>query len=297
VYPPQFEYLCPDDLESALELLQEHGEEAKVLAGGQSLIPMMKLRFAGPRFLIDINHVAELKGFEVRDDAVVFGALCRYAEIEESSEIAENLPILKDAAAVTADVQVRNRGTIGGSLVHSDPAGDWAPPLLALDARATVRGPKGERSMSVEELFQDAYTPDLRPNELLIRITVSLKNPATTGAYLKFEKRAGDFATASVGAQLRLDEEGRCQDVRVALGALATTAVRARETETILTGRQPTQAVIEKATRAIQDAIDPFEDVRGSVAYKRHLAEVVFDKALSTALARAKGEEVRVPHL
>jgi carbon-monoxide dehydrogenase medium subunit len=288
VYPPPFEYLCPDDLESALELLQEHGDEAKVLAGGQSLIPMMKLRLAGPRFLIDINHVAELQGFDVRDDAVLFGALCRYAEIEASSKVAEKLPILKDAAAVTADVQVRNRGTIGGSLVHSDPAGDWAPPLLVLDARATVRGPNGERSMPVEKLFQDAYTPDLSPNELLIRISVPLKNPATTGAYLKFEKRAGDFATASVGAQLRLDDEGRCQDVRVALGALAATAVRARETETILTGRQPTQALIAKAAKAIQGAIDPFEDIRGSVAYKRHLAEVVFEQALQRALARGQ---------
>ena len=297
MYPPEFEYFCPKDLESAVGLLSRYGGEAKVLAGGQSLIPLLKLRLAGPRFLVDINRIASLAGFEERDDSIVFGALCRYAEIEASSMLAEKLPILTDAAALTADVQVRNRGTMAGSLAHADPAGDWAPPLLALEAQVTVRGPKGERTLSVEDFVQDAYTPDLNPDELLTHITVPLPDPPAAGAYLKFERRAGDFAVASAGVQLRLDGQGRCQDVRIGIGALGPTAVRPRRAEETLTGQEPDPDRIAKAAEAIQRDIDPFEDLRGSVAYKRNLAGVVFEKAFSVALARARGERVSLPHL
>lgn len=295
--PPPFDYACPEDLETALALLKEHADRAKVLAGGQSLLPMMKLRLAAPAVIVDVNRVEELRGLEEREGAVHFGALCRYAQIEASSLVAAKLPILADAAAVTADVAVRSRGTIGGSLVHADPAGDWAPPLLALEATVTLRGPEGERRLTVEELFQDAYSPDVKPEELLTGVTVPWKEPAATGAYLKFEKRAGDFAVASVAVQLRLDGGGRCEDVRIALGALGATALRARAAEALLMGATPTAAVVERAARAIQGDIDPFEDTRGSVAYKRHLAEVVFKKALEVALARARGERAPVPHL
>jgi aerobic carbon-monoxide dehydrogenase medium subunit len=297
VYPPQFEYFSPQDLESAVALLSEHREEAKVLAGGQSLIPLLKLRLSGPRVLVDINRIASLVGFEDKGDSIVFGALCRYAEIESSSVLAEKLPILTDAASLTADVQVRNRGTMAGSLAHADPAGDWAPALLALEATVTVRGAKGERILSVEDFLKDAYTPDLNPDELLTHVTVPLPDPRASGAYLKFEKRAGDFAVASAGVQLRLDGQGRCEDVRIGVGALAATAVRSRKAEEALTGHEPDPDRIAKAAEALQGDIDPFEDIRGSVAYKRNLASVVLEKACSVALARARGERVSLPHL
>ena len=297
MYPPEFEYFCPPDVETAIGLLSRHGDEAKVLAGGQSLLPLLKLRLTGPRVLVDINRIASLTGFEEKEDSIVFGALCRYAEIETSSLLAEKLPILTDAAALTADVQVRNRGTMAGSLAHADPAGDWAPALFALEATVTIRGPRGERTLSVEDFFQDAYTPDLSPDELLTHVTVPLPKPPAFGAYLKFERRAGDFAVASAGVQLRLDNRGACQDVRIGLGALGPTAVRARKAEQTLNGLEPSPDRIVEATAAIQEDIHPFEDIRGSVEYKRHLAGVVFEKALSVALGRSRGERVTLPHL
>lgn len=297
MYPPEFEYFCPEDLESAIALLSEHGEDAKVLAGGQSLLPLLKLRLTAPRVLVDINRISSLNGFREEGKAIVFGALCRYAEIEASDTLAERLPILSDAASLTADVQVRNRGTMAGSLVHADPAGDWAPALIALDATVTVHGPQGQRTLSVEEFVQDAYTPDLNPDELLTHVTVPLSAPSSSGAYLKFERRAGDFAVASAGIRLRLDERGLCQDVRLGLGALGATAVRPRRAEEILTGHEPEPERIAQAAEVIQDAIDPFEDIRGSVAYKRNLARVVFERAFAVALARARGERVSLPRL
>jgi len=297
VYPPEFEYFSPKDLESAIALLSEHGEDAKVLAGGQSLLPLLKLRLTAPRVLVDINRISSLNGFREEGKAIVFGALCRYAEIEASGMLAEKLPILTDAASLTADVQVRNRGTMAGSLVHADPAGDWAPALIALDATVTVRGPKGERMLAVEEFVQDPYTPDLHPDELLTHVTVPLPAPSSAGAYLKFEKRAGDFAVASAGVQLRLDDGGRCQDVRIGVGALGPTALRPRKAEQTLTGHEPSPERIAQAVEAIQEDISPFEDIRGSVEYKRNLAGVVFEKAFSVALARVRRERVALPHL
>lgn len=246
---------------------------------------------------MDINRIASLTGFQEKDDSIVFGALCRYAEIEASSLLAEKLPILTDAAALTADVQVRNRGTMAGSLAHADPAGDWAPPLLALEARVTVRGPKGDRTVLVENFIKDAYTPDLNPDELLTHITVRLPDPSVSGAYLKFERRAGDFAVASAAVQLHLDSQGRCQDVRIGVGALGPTAVRPRRAEEALAGHEPSSDRIARAAEAIQEYISPFEDIRGSVEYKRHLAGVVFEKAFSVAVARASGERVPLPRL
>jgi carbon-monoxide dehydrogenase medium subunit len=292
VYPAEFEYFAPATLDHALRLLAQHGDEAKVLAGGQSLLPMMKLRIASPRVLIDVNGIASLAGIRREDDRVVFGALCRHAEVAAAPIVREQLPLMIDAASLTADLQVRNRGTVGGSLAHADPAGDWPAALLALDARLTIAGLQGTRTVGLADFLVDAYTTQLGADEILTGITVPLPAPPAGGAYVKFEKRAGDFAVASVGVQLAIDDQGRCRTAAVSLGALGATPLRAGAAEAVLQGEAPSPAVAAKAETLVRQAAQPFEDTRGSVEYKRHLAGVLFRRALSVALRRARGESV-----
>ncbi|HEY6361426.1 MAG TPA: FAD binding domain-containing protein, partial [Vicinamibacterales bacterium] len=215
MYPAEFEYFVPTTVDEALELLTRYGEDAKILAGGQSLIPMMKLRIACPRFLIDVNRIASLSGFRRDGDRLVVGALCRHAEIAASPLVREHLPLMTDAANLTADVQVRNRGTLAGSLAHADPAGDWPAALLALDTAVTITGMTGSRTVPLGEFIVDAYTTLLGSGEMLTAISIPFPRPPCGGAYVKFEKRAGDFAVASAGVQLEMDEAGTLRRVAV----------------------------------------------------------------------------------
>ena len=287
MYPAPFEYFAPGTVEEALELLARYGDDAKVLAGGQSLIPMMKLRIAAPRFLIDVNRISSLTGIREVGGRLVLGAMCRHAEIASSPLIRHRLPLMTDAADVTADVQVRNRGTVGGSLAHADPAGDWPAALLALDADVTVVGPRGSRSMPIRTFIVDAYSTELGPDELLIEIAVPFPTKPCGGAYIKFEKRAGDFAAASVGVQLQLANDARTERYAISLGAVGPTPIRAHAAETLLHGEAPSADLLGKAQRLVEDAAQPFADTRGSVDYKRHLAGVLFRRAFDKALERA----------
>ena len=297
MYPPEFEYFAPRTVDEVLELLTRYGEEAKILAGGQSLIPMMKLRIASPRYLIDVNGINSLTGFKQSGDRLVCGALCRHAEIAESALVRENLPIMLDAANVTADVQVRNRGTLGGSLAHADPAGDWPAALLALDTEVTITGRAGARTVRLDEFIVDAYTTQMGPDEMLTEVSIPFSRRPCGGAYVKFERRAGDFAVASIGVQLEVDEEARCRKVAVSLGALGAVPTRARRAEEILQGEAASPDLLRAAERLVRDAAQPFEDTRGSVDYKRHLAGVLFRRAFTAALDRACGKEVKTLHI
>ena len=297
MYPAEFEYFAPATVDEALELLTRYGEDAKILAGGQSLIPMMKLRIASPRFLIDVNGIASLTGFRRDGDRLVIGALCRHAEIAASPLVREHLPIMTDAANLTADVQVRNRGTVGGSLAHADPAGDWPAALLALDTTVTITGVAGSRTVPLSEFIVDAYTTQLGPGEMLTEVAIPFSRRPCGGAYVKFEKRAGDFAVASVGIQLEMEEGGGLRHVAVSLGAVGAAPTRARAAEDALRGTAAPPDAIDEAERLVRDAAQPFDDTRGSVEYKRHLVGVLFRRALAAALDRARGKEVVSLHL
>lgn len=286
MYPAAFEYFCPRTIEDALDLLQRHGDEAKILAGGQSLLPMMKLRIASPRYLIDVNRVDGLSGLRREGDRLVIGALCRHADIAASPIVREHLPIMLDAANQTADVQVRNRGTVAGSLAHADPAGDWPAALMALDTTVTVAGRGGSRAMPLADFIVDAYTTQLGPGEMITEVSVGIPPRPGGGAYLKFEKRAGDFAVASVGVQLALDG-ARVRSAAISLGAVGATPIRVPQAETLLTGKVLASGrVVEKAEELVREAANPFADTRGSVEYKRHLAGVLFRRAFGKATAR-----------
>ncbi len=257
---------------------------------------MMKLRIASPRYLIDVNRVSSLTGFRYSGDGFVFGALCRHAEIAKSPLVREHLPIMADAANVTADVQVRNRGTLGGSLAHADPAGDWPTALLALDTEVTITGLQGVRRVPLTEFIVDAYTTQLGSAEMVTEVSVPCSRRPCGGAYVKFERRAGDFAVASVAVQLELAEGERCGKVAVSLGALGAAPRRARAAEELLHGKAPTADLLGEAERLLRDEAQPFEDARGTVDYKRHLAGVLFRRAFTAAVDRARGHEVKTLH-
>lgn len=301
MYPAEFEYFSPETVDEALSLLVRHGDDAKILAGGQSLLPMMKLRIASPRYMVDLNGIAALAGLKRVGDRLVMGALCRHADIAASSLVRDRLPIMWDAANLTADVQVRNRGTVAGSLAHADPAGDWPAALLALETTVTIAGPDGVRVTPLREFIVDAYTTQLGANEIVTKVSVAIPPEPSGGAYVKFERRAGDFAVASVGVQIELDDREHCRSTAITLGALGPTPMRVPSAEALLAGQNvegaPSEELLAQAERLAREAADPFADTRGSIAYKRHLAGVLFRRACAVALERARGRDVATLHL
>jgi carbon-monoxide dehydrogenase medium subunit len=288
VYPAAFEYFAPRTVSEALDLLARHGDDAKILAGGQSLLPMMKLRIASPRYLVDVNRIEGLSGLRRDGDRLVIGALCRHAEILSSPIVREHLPIMIDAASQTADVQVRNRGTVAGSIAHADPAGDWPAALMALDTTVTIAGPGGSRTTPLADFIVDAYTTQLGPGEMITSLSVAIPPRESAGAYNKFEKRAGDFAVASVGVQLTGGGPAGFQAAAISLGAVGAKPIRVPAAEARLTGSALTADLIGAATPLIREAAEPFADTRGSEEYKRHLVGVLFERTVSVALGRAR---------
>jgi len=228
MFPPRFDYLRAESLAEVLDLLARHGSEGKILAGGQSVIPLMKLRMASPAVLIDINRVRELEGISADDGGEVqIGALTRHQHME-NRKWSSALAVLRDAARVIGDPQVRNLGTVGGALAEVDPAGDWGPVMLALGARVRAVNAKGERPFAIDELFVDAYTTCLAEDELLREVLIPPLAEGTGSAYLKMERKAGDFAIASAAVRIQRSPEGRCQDVGIGLGGVGLVPLRAR---------------------------------------------------------------------
>ena len=289
----EFEYTAPATLQEALTLIAEG--DRKVMAGGMSLIPLMKLRLAAPQHLVDLNFAPGLSYIDSAGSQLRLGAMTRHAELEVSAE-ARRIPILHDCAAGIADVQVRNRGTLGGSLAEADPTGDWAPVLLALGAEVVCLGPQGQRVLTLASFIHDAFTTALTPGELVREVIVKTPAAKSGGAYLAFKACAPVYAAASAAVQLAL-EDGECSAAGIFLGAVALTPVHAAEAEAELVGRPLTGKSIAAAAEAAAAACDPPADLRGSKDFKRALIRALVTRAVETAHRRARGETVEVSHL
>ncbi len=286
--PAPFEYELARDLGHAIQLLTRSGGEAKLLAGGQSLIPLMKLRLAQPSLLIDINRITELAGVRETDGELRIGALTREADLETSALLRERYPILVHTSAVIADPLVRSLATIGGNLAHADPANDHPATMLALRASIVARGPKGERTIPIDQFFVDTFTTSLAADEVLTEIRVPRARPRTGGAYVKLERKVGDFAIVGVAAFLSLDEKGQVAMAGIGLTNVGPTAIRARQAEEALRGRAPDEKAIGQAAVAAAAAAQPTSDLRGPAEYKRDVVRVLTARALRRAVARAK---------
>jgi carbon-monoxide dehydrogenase medium subunit len=295
MYPRAFQYHRVASLKEAAEMLSQLGEDAKLLAGGQSLIPLMKLRFANPAHLVDLNFIPGTSFIKEDNAALHFGAMTRHAEIEASSAAAK-IPIIHDCAAGIADVQVRNRGTIGGSLAEADPSGDWAAVLMTLSTEVRCLGPRGERTIRFSDFIKDAYTTALEHNELVKEVIVKTPPKNSGGAYLAFKRSAPVYPTASAAVQITMDGDV-CQDAAIALGCVGLTAIKATEAERALRGSAITEKTLSAAMEAARTAADPQADMRGSVEYKRTLVGALVRRAIEIAVRRARGEQVEVSHI
>jgi aerobic carbon-monoxide dehydrogenase medium subunit len=295
VYAHPFSYHRAKSLAEASKLLQQLGEESRVLAGGQSLIPLMKMRLARPTALVDINFIDGLSGIQSRNGELRFGALARHTDLEMSEAVAA-IPILHDCAAGIADVQVRNQGTIGGSLAEADPSGDWGATLLALETSVQCTGPKGERSIKLEDFVKDAYTTVLGHDELVREITVKKAPRNSGGAYVAFKRSAPVYATASAAVQLTLDGKDICKEIRIILGCVGLTAIRAKRAEDELRGKKIDGKAIQRVADAAREAAEPQNDMRGSADYKRTLVAALVKRAIGIAARRARGERVEAGH-
>lgn len=287
--PDRFEYFVPKTVPEAVSLLQRYGGEAKVLAGGHSLIPLMKLRLAAPRYLVDINRIPGLAYIKEDGAFLRIGALTRYSDLEASDLVRARYPLLADAARVIADPLVRNMGTVGGSLAHADPAGDWGAAMLAVGAQLVATGPRGERTIAIDDFFIDTFTTPLGPDEILTEIRVPKPAPKSGGAYLKLERKVGDFAIVAVGAFLVLDGKDAVERVGIGLCNVGATSLRAKRAEEALRGKKPDDATIAKAAQAAAEESKPATDLRGPAEYKRDMVRVLTTRALRQAAQRAKG--------
>jgi aerobic carbon-monoxide dehydrogenase medium subunit len=285
--PPSFEYLRPETVPEAVAMLQEHGDEAKILSGGQSLIPMMKLRLARPGVLIDINRISGLSYVKEEGGYLKIGGLTREAELEASPLVRSKYPILFDTAHVIADPQVRNMATVGGNLAHGDPANDHPATMVTLGAQVIATGPKGERVIPIEDFFMSLFATALQHEEILTEIRIPVPPARSGGAYFKLERKVGDFATAAVAAQLTLDEKGVCQKVGIGLTNVGPTPVKARKAEEFLRGKKPDESNIAQAAQLASDESTPSPDLRGPVDYKKGLVKELAKRALTRALGRA----------
>lgn len=285
--PRAFEYVRASTVSQVIDLLQKHGDRAKILAGGQSLIPLMKLRLADPQLLVDIGRISGLSAIQEDGNVLRIGAMARHRELEESPVVRERYPLLADVPPGLGDPEVRNLGTIGGSLAHADPAGDWGTALLAFDAKLLVIGPKGRRAVPVDDFFQDTFSTALEPSELLTEIRIPRATPRSGGAYKKLKRKTGDFAVVSVSAQVELGPSGAIAAARMGLGAVGPTPIRAKRAEASLSGKAPSPAVYAEAGRLAAEESKPTPDLHGSEAYKRAMVEVLARRALETAVQRA----------
>jgi aerobic carbon-monoxide dehydrogenase medium subunit len=295
MYPRAFHYHRAGSLQEAAKILAQLGGEAKLLAGGQSLIPLMKLRFANPRHLVDLNFISGTSYLREENHTLHFGALTRHAEIENSA-VAAQVPIIRDCAAGIADVQVRNRGTIGGSLAEADPSGDWATVLMTLSTEIRCLGTNGDRSVPLTDFIKDAYTTALSHDELLTEVVVKRPPQNSGGAYLAFKRSAPVYPTASAAVQLTLEGDV-CKDVAIALGCVGLTPIKARDAEAALRGHRITDKTLATTMEAARAAADPQTDMRGSVDYKRTLVGALVKRAVEVAARRARGERPEVSHI
>ena len=284
--PASFDYHAPKTLDEAIALLAELGDTAKILAGGQSLIPAMRFRLASPEVLIDITRIADLGYVEERGDHLAIGALAREHALETTPVIARSYPMLLDAAKVIADPIVRNRATVGGNLAHADPANDHPAVMLAYDAQILARSSSGTRTIAIDDLFVGLFETSLQPGEILTEIRIPRPGPGSGGAYSKIERKVGDYAVAAVAVQLTMDG-ANVKTIRIGLTNVSSVPSRAKNAEAALTGKAITDDTLEAAGKAAAAECDPSADLRGQVDYKRDLVRVLVKRAVRSAVARA----------
>ena len=287
--PPPFAYDRARSVDEALALLAEHGDDAKVLAGGQSLVPLLNFRLARPERLIDINEVAELDRLEL-NGTLRIGALTRQATIEASAEVLERVPLLHEAIRHVAHPQIRNRGTVGGSVAHADPSAELPAAFAALDAVYHLRSASGMRTVTSDEMFVTHLTTALRPDELLMEIEAALPPPGTGSAFVEFARRHGDFALAGAAVLVRLAADGSCRGAAIALLAAGPVPVRATAAEQALVDQRIDENVVREAAAVAVKDVKPLADIHGGSDYRRRVLEALVRRALLLATSRAAGE-------
>ena len=289
MYPASFEYHAPTTLKDALGLLGRL-EDAKILAGGHSLVPMMKLRLAQPKHVIDLRKVPGLAGIKEDGGMLAIGAMTTHWQVESSSVVKSKTPVLSEVAALIGDPAVRNKGTVGGSLAHADPAADWPAAMIALGAEMVCEGPKGRRTVKIDDWFTGLMETAVAENELVVEVRVPVWGAGSGAAYMKFPHPASRFAIVGVGAAVTLDNQGTCTKASVGITGAGTKAVRAKGVEAALTGKKLDAATIEAAAQKAADGVDVQADpLQGSVEYKSHLLRVFARRSLEAAVKRAKG--------
>ena len=288
--PPSFEYASPKSLSEAIGLLASRGEGAKVIAGGQSLIPLLKLRLASPSLLVDINRIPGLNRIEESGDLLRIGAMTRMAEVEASALIRKDYPIIHEASEVIGDPLVRNLGTMGGNVSHGDPNNDMPAVMLALGAEFVATGPAGERTIKAGDFFLDTFTVALNHDEILTELRVPRCRPRSGGCYLKLEQKVGDFAIAGVAVQVRLTKEGECEEMGVGLAAVGPTAIKARRAEDWMRGKRPMGGEdVQELARLAAEESNPSTDIRGTSAFKKQVVALLVSRAFKRAYQRAGG--------
>ena len=284
--PESFDYFAPSTVKEAISLLKEHGEDAKILAGGHSLIPMMKLRFASPTHLIDINNIPGLSYIKEEGGQLKIGAMTREAELEHSDLIRDKYPIFIDTTKLIADPQVRNMGTIGGNLAHGDAANDHPAVMMALGASVEITSDEGTRMVSIDDFFHGFYMTAVQEKEILTSIHIPVRDGKYSGAYHKIERKVGDYATVGVAVQLGVDNDGTCNYAGIGLTNVNPTPMRVKRAEEILVGSKLTDDVITKAAKYASEDCNPSADLRGDEDYKRHLINVVTGRMIYKAMSR-----------
>jgi carbon-monoxide dehydrogenase medium subunit len=287
MFPAAFDYQAPASLEEALGLLAERGDDAKIMAGGQSLIPLLKLRFAQPALVIDIGRLPEMAGIARQNGHLAIGALARHVDIERSADLAWLCPILVDTVHWISDPLVRNRGTMAGSICHADPSGDWGSVMLALEANFVARSKSGERVIPAAGFFHGPFTTALKADEIVTEIRIPMPSGPAGGAYNKLERKVGDFATVAVAVHVELSG-GKIAKAGIGLTAVGETNIKATAAEKALVGHEPTDELIAEAARLASEAAQPKDDIRGTAAYKKDVVRVYVQRGLKTALGHAR---------
>jgi len=286
--PPTFDYVAPKTLSDAVAALEQN-ENSKILAGGQSLIPLMRFRLAGPTMLVDLNRVEGLSYINEKDGWLKIGAMTRQSDVEFSDLVNSKYPLLSDTVKVLSDPVVRNRGTVGGNIANADPVNDQPATMLAYGAEVVAVGPNGERVIPISEFYVDLYQSALAVNEILTEVRVPASKPRTGGAYLKLERKVGDYATAAVAAQVELDAKDNFVSVGIGLTNVGLTALKATAAEEFLKGKAANDENLKQAAKLAAEAAQPVADMRGSEDYKRSLVRTYTVRTLRLAVQRAKG--------
>lgn len=281
--PAIFDYIAPSSLDEALRALADHGEEAKLLAGGHSLLPLLKLRLARPKLLIDLGRIRGLSGIRQEDEKIVVGALTTHNQMESSELLKQKCPLLLQTARAIGDVQVRNRGTVGGSLSHADPAADWPAAILALAAELKLNGPGGERLIAAEDFFLGPLTTAIEPTEILTEIRVPVLSTRCGSSYLKMAQQASGFALVGVAVWLSVGAQGRCEDIGIGVTGLEAKPFRARAVEERLRGNKLTLELIKESASQVAQHSEPLDDLHASAHYRAHLARVFTSRAIQEA--------------